>query len=195
MGLCLVDRKGEQVVALRPRSIIETEDITLHFPLLGLHLSLISFRIYSVATLTYKDPKKCSGQSVCLENSVLYFTDRFAEVVEMYIFLNESETPLILPKSQWFKKMPKNEICFFSFLNVPPSAVYCLGLTNSQLSELALGSGSLQEWKTGHKCGAFFWWSRFHGCFMLHCPLLLCLALLLQSVNLKQGGFGVGVLI
>lgn len=37
-----------------------------------------------------------------------------------------------------------------------------------------------------------FWQNRFHGCFMLHRPLVFCLALALHNVNLKQGGFWSG---
>lgn len=47
----------------------------------------------------------------------------------------------------------------------------------------------------GHKCGAFFWQNRFHGCFMLHRPLVFRLALASHNVNLKHAGFEVGVLI
>lgn len=40
IGLCLVDRKGEEVVPLRPRYIIKAEDVSLHCTL---HLLLPSF--------------------------------------------------------------------------------------------------------------------------------------------------------
>lgn len=41
----------------------------------------------------------------------------------------------------------------------------------------------------------FFWLNRFHGCFMLHRPLVFCLALTLHNVHFKQGAFEVLVLI
>lgn len=44
--------------------------------------------------------------------------------------------------------------------------------------------------KIGHGRKYFSSWQNgFHGCFMLHPPLVFCLALASHSVNLQQGGF------
>lgn len=52
-----------------------------------------------------------------------------------------------------------------------------------------------QGMENGAEMWSIFWRNRFHGCFMLHCPLVFCLALAWHNVNLKQGGLGVGVFI
>lgn len=53
-------------------------------------------------------------------------------------------------------------------------------------------SGSLPEWKMEYNRGGDFWQNRFHGCFMLRCPLVFCLALKFYNVNLSGGGFWSG---
>lgn len=83
----------------------------------------------------------------------------------------------------------------FSVFIFPPSSIYPLGF--DEFSTLRINTN---VWvSTGEEKGAqmwrAFWQNRFHGCFMLHRPLVFCLALALHNVNLKQGGFGVGVLI
>lgn len=41
-----------------------------------------------------------------------------------------------------------------------------------------------------HKYGVFFGRKDFHGCFMVHHPLVFCLAIASHNVNLKHRGFG-----
>lgn len=40
-----------------------------------------------------------------------------------------------------------------------------------------------------HKYGVFFGRKDFHGCFMVHHPLVFCLAIASHNVNLKHRGF------
>lgn len=84
--------------------------------------------------------------------------------------------------------MPKLSISCFFFSPCQPC-------TDLQPTALALVSGSLLEWKMGNNHGGAFWPNRFHGCFMLRCPLVFCLARKVCNVNLNGGGFGGGVLI
>lgn len=88
---------------------------------------------------------------------------------------------------------------FFSVFIFPLSAVYSPTLTNFS-APLRINTQRLGQLGEGEETGArmwtgLFWQNRFHGCFMLHRPLVFCLAVVSHNVNLKQGGFGAGVLI
>lgn len=117
-----------------------------------------------------------------------------AEVVEKCLFQKQAS---ILCRSP--KKRPKIKMrCFFCFRFSCVSRL--LSDSDEFLSSLGINTHRLGQPGEGEEKGArmwsgLFWQNRFHGCFMLHRPLVFCLAAASHNVNLKQGGFGAGVLI